>query len=122
MPILTQGPDPAPKTPKFRCPPGTIDSHIHLFGPAEKYGFDPSTFYTSRDALPETNIALQQTLGVSRAVIVSGGAYGRNPTHLADTLARFPERFRGIALMPEDTPAPPSSSGSASSACAACGS
>jgi predicted TIM-barrel fold metal-dependent hydrolase len=105
MPILTQAPDPNPRTPKFRCPPGTVDTHIHLFGPAEKYAFDANTYYTSRDALPETNIALQQKLGISRAVIVSGGAYGRNPKHLADTLARFPDRFRGVALMPEDASA-----------------
>lgn len=102
MPILTQAPDRNPRTPRFRCPPGTIDTHIHLFGPADSYPFDPNTYYTSRDALPETNIALQKKLGMARAVIVSGGAYGRNPRHLADTLARFPDRFRGVALMPEN--------------------
>jgi predicted TIM-barrel fold metal-dependent hydrolase len=47
-------------------------------------------------------MALQDTLGIARAVIVSGGAYGSNPTHLADTLTRFPDRYRGIALVPED--------------------
>jgi predicted TIM-barrel fold metal-dependent hydrolase len=36
---------------------------------------------------------------------VSPGGYGRNYQLLADTLARFPDRFRGIALMPEDTSA-----------------
>jgi hypothetical protein len=41
MPILTQGPDPNPKTPSLRCPPGACDSHIHLFGPAAKYPFAP---------------------------------------------------------------------------------
>jgi len=35
-------------------------------------------------------------------VIVSGGAYGRNYTHLSDTLTRFGDRFRGIALIPDD--------------------
>jgi 2-pyrone-4,6-dicarboxylate lactonase len=39
MPILTQRPDPNPKTPELRCPPGGCDSHIHLFGPAAKYPF-----------------------------------------------------------------------------------
>ncbi len=102
MAILTQGPDPNPKVPQFRCPPGTVDTHIHLFGPADRYPFDPSTFYLSADALPETNLALQDTLGIARAVVVSGGGYGRNPRHLADTLARFPERYRGVALVPDD--------------------
>ncbi|QQS14211.1 MAG: amidohydrolase family protein [Rhodospirillales bacterium] len=99
---LTQPPDPDPRTPRFRCPPGTIDSHIHLFGPVERYPFDPQAFYASRDALPETNIALQDTLGVSGAVIVSAGAYGPDMRHLLDTLQRFPDRFRGVALVRED--------------------
>ena len=101
-PILTQGPDPSPRPPRFRCPPGTTDTHIHLFGPADRYPFDPSTYYISADALPETNIALQDTLGISRAVIISGGGYGRNTLHLADTLARFPDRYRGVALVPDE--------------------
>ena len=52
---------------------------------------------------PRRFIALQDKLGLSTAVIVSPGGYGRNYQMLADTLARFPDRFRGIALMPEDT-------------------
>jgi 2-pyrone-4,6-dicarboxylate lactonase len=102
MPILTQPPDPNPRTPKFRCPPGTCDSHIHMFGPADKFPFAPDSPYHSRDATADTNLALQDTLGVSRAVIVSAGAYGRTHGVLADALARFPDRYRGIALPPED--------------------
>jgi 2-pyrone-4,6-dicarboxylate lactonase len=103
MPILTQGPDPNPRSPRLKAPAGACDSHIHLFGPADKYPFAANSPYTSRDALPETFIALQERLGLSRAVIVSPGGYGRNYQLLADTLARFPDRFRGIALMPDDT-------------------
>jgi 2-pyrone-4,6-dicarboxylate lactonase len=101
-PVLTTSPDPDTRTPKFKCPPGTVDTHIHLFGPAEKYQWDPSSYYTARDATAEMNIALQDKLGFSNSVIVSGGAYGRNTTHLADTLTRFPDRFRGVALIPDD--------------------
>jgi len=103
MPILTQGPDPHPKAPRLRTPPGACDAHIHLFSPAAKYPFAPDSPYTSHDALPKTFITLQDKLGLGRAVIVSPGGYGRNYQLLADTLARFPDRFRGIALMPEDT-------------------
>ena len=103
MPILTRGPDPNPRSPRLKAPAGACDSHIHLFGPADKYPFAANSPYTSRDALPETFIALQERLGLSRAVIVSPGGYGRNYQLLADTLARFPDRFRGIALMPDDT-------------------
>ena len=96
-PILTTSPDPNTKAPRFKCPPGTVGTHIHLFGPAEKYHWDPNTYYVARDATPEMNIALQDRLGFSNSVIVSGGAYGRNTAHLSDTLTRFGDRFRGIA-------------------------
>jgi 2-pyrone-4,6-dicarboxylate lactonase len=105
MAILTQGPDPHPRTPRLKCPAGACDTHIHLFGPTGKYPFAPDSPYTAHDALPETSIALQEKLGLSTAVIVSPGGYGRNYRMLADTLARFPDRFRGIALMPEMTEA-----------------
>ncbi|MEA3027325.1 MAG: 2-pyrone-4,6-dicarboxylate lactonase [Alphaproteobacteria bacterium] len=104
MPKLTQGPDPNPKKPKLKAPPGACDTHIHLFGPAAKYPFAPDSPYTARDALPETFTALQDKLGLSTAVIVSPGGYGRNYSLLADVLTKYPQRFRGIALLRDDTP------------------
>jgi len=104
MPIFTQGPDPNPKKPKIKPPPGACDTHIHLFGPAVKYPFAPDSPYTSRDALPETLFALQDKLGLSTAVVVSPGGYGRNYSLLTDVLAKHPDRLRGIALMRDDTP------------------
>ena len=100
MPPLTQPPDPTPKTPRLKLPAGACDCHIHLFGPASKYPFDPGSRYISEDALPEDNIRLQDVLGLSHAVVVSGGGYGRTTHHLVDVLERFPERFRGVALLP----------------------
>ena len=67
MPIRTQGPDPHPKKPKIKAPPGACDAHIHLFGPAAKYPFAPDSPYTASDALPEAFIALQDKLGLSTA-------------------------------------------------------
>jgi hypothetical protein len=49
-------------------------------------------------------MALQDTLGMSTAVIVSPGGYGRNYSLLADVLTKYPGRFRGIALLRDDTP------------------
>jgi predicted TIM-barrel fold metal-dependent hydrolase len=104
MPKLTTGPDPHPKKPKIKAPPGACDTHIHLFGPAAKYPFAPDSPYIAHDALPETFMALQDTLGMSTAVIVSPGGYGRNYSLLADVLTKYPKRFRGIALLRDDTP------------------
>ncbi len=102
MAILTSPPDPHPKTPKLKAPPGACDTHIHLIGPLAKYPFAPDTPYTSREATAETFIELQNVLGLSTAVIVSPGAYGRDHSYLADVLARYPKRFRGIALVKPD--------------------
>jgi predicted TIM-barrel fold metal-dependent hydrolase len=99
-------PDPHPRKPKFTLPPGACDCQIHLFGPAAQYPVDAGSRYRPADALPETNIALQDALGLSHAIIVSGGAYGLDHRHLSDTLTRFPGRFRGVAFMSEaSTPA-----------------
>jgi 2-pyrone-4,6-dicarboxylate lactonase len=119
MPILTQAPDPNPKTPTLALPPGSCDTHIHLFGPADRYPFAPDSPYTSRDALAETYIALQDKLGLARAVIVSGGGYGRDYRLMADTLARYPIASAALRCC-RKTRAPPSSYGSPASACAAC--
>lgn len=75
---------------------------MHLFGPAAQHPFHPDSKYVSDDALPETNIALQDTLGLAGAVVVSGGGYGRSTTHLAQVLEAHPDRFRGVALLPDD--------------------
>jgi len=101
-PPLTQPPDPNTRTPKLRAPAGGIDSHVHLFGPASRYPFNPGSKYTSNDALPQTQIAMQDTLGLAGAVVVSGGGYGMSTRHLEDVLGAFPERFRGVALLPGD--------------------
>jgi predicted TIM-barrel fold metal-dependent hydrolase len=104
MAILTQAPDPNPKTPKLKAPPGACDTHVHLFGPAAKYPFASDSPYTSRDALPETLFALQGKLGLSTAVVVSPGGYGRNSAMLSDVLAKHGQRLRGVALMPDSAP------------------
>jgi len=104
MPKLTTGPDPNPKKPKLKAPPNACDTHIHLFGPAKKYPFAADSPYTAHDALPETFFALQDKLGMSTGVIVSPGGYGRNYAMLADVLAKYPRRFRGIALVRDDIP------------------
>ncbi len=69
-----------------------------------KYPFAPDSPYISHEALPETFFGLQDKLGMSTAVIVSPGGYGRNYSLLADVLTKYPERYRGIALLRDDTP------------------
>lgn len=101
-PPLTPPPDPHPRRPRLLAPAGAIDCHVHVFGPASRWPFHPGSRYSSADALPETQIALQDTLGLAGAVVVSGGGYGQDTRHLEEVLTRFPQRFRGVALLPDD--------------------
>lgn len=96
-------PDPNPKRPKLALPKGACDAHLHLFGEKAKFPFATDATYESLPATAEMLIALQEKVGLSRAVVVSGGAYGRNYAVLEDALTRYPDRFRGVALMPENT-------------------
>jgi 2-pyrone-4,6-dicarboxylate lactonase len=99
---LTAPPDPHPRPPSFQTPAGACDTHFHLFGPASRYPFHPESRYVSADALPETYFDLQEVLGLSRGVLVSGGGYGTDYAHLEHALERFPGRLRGILLPPQD--------------------
>jgi len=98
---LSSPPDPYPKMPRLRLPAAAWDCHFHLFGPASRYRFDPASPYVSADALPETYLELQRALGLSRGVLVSGGPYGRDYSHLEHTLEQVGPRLRGIMLAPE---------------------
>lgn len=100
--VVAHPPDPNPRTPRLRCPPGAVDCHVHLFGPKSRFPFAPGSRYVSDDRLPATQIALQDTLGLARAVVVSGGGYGADTTHLEHVLERYGDRFIGVALLPED--------------------
>lgn len=104
-PVFAAPPDPNPKTPRLCCPPGAVDCHIHLFGPQAQFPFAPGSKYVSEDRLPETQIAMQDKLGIARAVLVSGGGYGTDTRHLEHVLERHGDRFIGVALLPEDVTA-----------------
>ncbi|WP_233154857.1 amidohydrolase family protein [Candidimonas nitroreducens] len=100
MPKLTPPPDWHPRTPRLKLPQGSVDCHLHMFGPISKYAFAPDASYVSGDATADMYFKVQDTLGLSRAVLVSGGGYGQTFEHLADTLAAHPDRLRGIVRLP----------------------
>ncbi len=95
-------PDPHPRKPAFALPAASWDCHIHLFGPASRFPFAPESPYVSDDALPGDYLAVQDVLGLERAVVVSAGGYGTDARHLKWALAVNRERLRGIILARAD--------------------
>ncbi len=95
-----QGPNRDTRVPRFRAPPGATDTHAHVFGPRDRYPFSPERSYTPPDCTVQQYLALLDTLGFDRGVIVQGGANGTDNRVTLDAIATAPERLRGVAVIP----------------------
>ena len=93
-------PDPAPRAPaRLALPPGTVDTHGHIFGPAERYPWNPARGYTPPDALPQAYEALHAALGVARGVLTQPSVYGTDNRCMLDYVARHPGRMRAVVAV-----------------------
>jgi len=99
----TPPPDPNPKTPRFKPPPLSCDSHFHVFGPHARFPFAPDRPFTPHDAPKEALLALHKFLGFTRGVFVHSTCHGSDPAALLDLLAATGGRYRGVALLKPTT-------------------
>ncbi|NLS06079.1 amidohydrolase family protein [Rhizobium sp. P32RR-XVIII] len=96
------GPDPNTRTPRLRLPAQACDCHAHIFGPQDRYGYDPNRSYTPPDASLEEYLALLDTLGIERGVLVQPSVYGTDNAAMLDGLERTRARLRGVAVIEPD--------------------
>lgn len=101
MTRMIAGPDPNTKTPKFKLPPLTCDSHCHIFGPGDKYPYAPGRAYTPPDAPLEMLQALHRKLGVERAVIVNASVHGMDHRVALDAIAVSGGHYRAVCNIDE---------------------
>jgi 2-pyrone-4,6-dicarboxylate lactonase len=93
-------PNPNPRPPRFKLPPGACDTHLHIYGPFDRYplveerGYDPDPHSTLDDYL-----GTHRRLGLERAVIVTGSGNGTNNRITLDAIARMNGKFKGVALL-----------------------
>ena len=88
---------PAPSKPHFTPPPGAVDAHCHVFGPAPVFPFAPERKYTPCDASKDQLFALRDHLGFERNVIVQATCHGNDNRALLDAIAHSNGRARGVA-------------------------
>jgi 2-pyrone-4,6-dicarboxylate lactonase len=93
---------PNPSKPTFKAPPGAVDAHCHVFGPAEKFPYAPERKYTPCDAPKEKLFALRDFLGMSRNVIVQATCHGADNSALIDALYAADGLARGVVTVRED--------------------
>ena len=63
-----------PSRPKIPLPAGACDTHAHVFGPAARFPYAADRSYTPPDAPLEKYLAMLDTLGFARGVLVQGSA------------------------------------------------
>ena len=94
----------APSRPKIPLPAGACDTHAHVFGSAARFPYAADRSYTPPDAPLEKYLAMLDTLGFARGVLVQGSAHGSDNSAMLDALARQPGRVRGVAAAGADVP------------------
>jgi 2-pyrone-4,6-dicarboxylate lactonase len=88
-----------PSKPKFQLPPGSVDSHCHVFGPGHLFPFAPERKYTPCDASKDQLFALRDHLGFSKNVIVQATCHGADNSALVDALLHSSDKARGVATV-----------------------
>jgi 2-pyrone-4,6-dicarboxylate lactonase len=88
-----------PSKPAYIPPPGAIDAHCHVFGPAAKFPFSAKAKYLPEDAGPEMLFALRDHLGFDKNVIVQASCHGTDNAATLDAIAKSEGRARGVAVV-----------------------
>ncbi|WP_374253357.1 amidohydrolase [Xanthobacter sp.] len=93
-------PRPFTEAPAARVlPPGTCDTHMHVFGPPAHYPLVAGRNYTPQPVTFDAYRPVMAALGIDRAVLVQPSVYGTDNSALLNTLRRAPEHLRGVVVV-----------------------
>ncbi len=99
-------PDPNPKTPKLKAPPGSWDTHFHVWGPPQLFPYAETRNHTPPAAPIEHYLKVARVLGLDRGVMVQPNAHGTDTRITIDAIEKSGGRVRGmIRADPKLTPA-----------------
>lgn len=98
------GPDRSPRKPKLVLPQGSCDCHAHVFGPMARFPYSTPRSYTPPDSPLAEYLAMHDTLGVQRGVLVQPSVYGTDNDAMMEALHAHPDRLRGVAVLDPAVP------------------
>ena len=109
MAVDIRPPKPTARKPKLKVPLKACDTHLHIYGPFDKFpllsAMDDRSYTPTDVCALEHYLKLQETLGLERAVIVTGNPNGRyNNAVTLDAIERMGGRFKGLAYMDSAIP------------------
>ena len=82
-------------------PPLACDCHAHVFD-AARHPYQPARGYTPPDNPVERLLALHDTLGITRGVVVQASVHGIDNQAVLDAVTSYPERLRAVAAVTEE--------------------
>ena len=85
--------------PVFDVPPGSWDSHVHVFEPESQYPSVADPHYTLPDGPLDKLNAMADELGIAHYAIVQPSFYGTDNRCMLDALDRAGARARGVAMV-----------------------
>ena len=86
--------------PRQKAPPGTCDSHFHIFGPYDRFPLADSRRYDPPPALVPEYLAMAESLGIERMVVVQASVSGTDNAVTLDAVRQFGlHRARGVAVV-----------------------
>ncbi|WP_206957858.1 amidohydrolase family protein [Trinickia acidisoli] len=88
--------------PSFDMPDLACDSHMHVFGPSDRYPHVAQPHYTLPDGKLAHYLQLMQVLQIKRFVIVQPSFYGTDNRCLIDALHTAGSIARGVVMIDED--------------------
>lgn len=95
-------PDAPVRSPRIKCPPGTTDCHVHVYGPNSRYPVASTRAFDVPEALPTSLRALHDALGVDRLVLVQPSGYGIDNQRHLDAIAELGRPARMVAALRSD--------------------
>ncbi|AOB31348.1 hypothetical protein AKI39_12615 [Bordetella sp. H567] len=97
----------APSASATPMPPRACDCHTHIFGPASRYPYAAERHYTPGEASVRQLLALHDSLGIERVVIVQPSPYGTDNRCTLDAVAALnadgADRARAVVVVDGQT-------------------
>lgn len=89
-----------PTLPTLALPPLACDSHVHVFGPTQRFPYAVTAGTVPAPAPKETLFALHRRLGLQRCVIVQSVVHGLDNSVVQDAIEAGGGQYLGIARVP----------------------
>jgi 2-pyrone-4,6-dicarboxylate lactonase len=93
---VTLPPDPNPHKPRFTPPPGTCDTHFHVFGPPHLFPYVENRRYTPPAAPIEHFFGMAAVVGIGRGIMVQPQVHCWDSVSTLDAIAKGDGRLLGM--------------------------